>query len=175
VTTLRYPDDGLAALWSDDRMPYVSPHTERGPYRGVALRDALERALVEARPSLIVVPDPRDVHAEHAAAGRFAFVALAHASLPSTMLTYFVHDPLWPPAPASGPIMPPPPDRDLDGTVWISLALTPAEQETKARALRAHRSQWPVLGGLLERFVRANEIFAVESTTHEAGDAIERH
>jgi hypothetical protein len=57
--------------------------------------------------------------------------------------------------------MPVPPDADLHGTRWVSLSLTRAEQATKRRALEAHRSQWPVLGGLLERFLRTSEVFGV--------------
>jgi len=160
VVRLRAPDDSLAALWDAPDRQFVSPHTGRGPLRGRELLAKLRRAIETARPTLIVYPDPRDTHADHAAAGRFTRAALATSRMTARELTYLVHDAQWPPPLDASRPMPVPPDADLRGTRWVSFPLTGEEQAAKRRALEAHRSQWPVLGGLLERFLRTSEIFA---------------
>lgn len=156
------PDGGLDALWWSSwsaTLPYVSPQSGRGPFTGEALAGALRLAIVAARPTLVVAPDPRDHHADHAAAGRFAAAAVASLSDRPQVLTYLVHDTVWPPPDPPGGVLPAP-GAEYAETRWRSLALTVPERTTKRRALAAYRSQMPVLGGLLERFLRGNEIFA---------------
>jgi hypothetical protein len=62
--------------------------------------------------------------------------------------------------------MPPPDADEYAATRWVSFPLAPDEIARKGAALAAHRSQWPILGGLLERFVRRNEVFAVLGAGH---------
>jgi LmbE family N-acetylglucosaminyl deacetylase len=138
----------------------VSPHTGHGPFLGRTLTRQLAEVIRRRQPTLVVYPDPRDTHADHAAAGQFTAAALATAGSMATALTYFVHDAEWPPPLDPSRPMPVPPDVALRETRWVSLSLSATELEAKRRALDAHRSQWPVLGGLLERFLRPNEIFA---------------
>jgi LmbE family N-acetylglucosaminyl deacetylase len=165
LVLLHGPDDGLDALtttsWSS-ASPYRSPLTGRGGFSGVALFAHLSDTLVAARPTLVVGPDPRDHHADHAATGRLVAWVLARLLEPPVHLTYLVHDPLWPPAHPADDRLPPPAGDEYEGTQWVSLELTPEELATKRRALEAHRSQWPNLGGLLERFLRRNELFALQ-------------
>jgi LmbE family N-acetylglucosaminyl deacetylase len=118
----------------------------------------LATVVAAARPTLVVAPDPRDHHSDHAAGGRFAQAAVEGLSEHPRVLTYMVHARAWPPP---GDEQPPPPTWEHDGTKCVSLQLTPQQRKTKRHALDAHRSQWRVLGPLLGRFDRRNEVFAV--------------
>lgn len=159
------PDGGLDEMWTTRKRgtPYVSPQTGRGPFFGIVLLAGLHEVIADFRPTLVVGPDPRDHHADHAAAGQFTLAALEGVGDRPRVLTYLVHDTEWPPPNPPDGVLPPPRGREYAGTRWVSFALTPEEIETKRTALAAFRSQWPVIGGLLERFVRRNEIFAVQS------------
>jgi LmbE family N-acetylglucosaminyl deacetylase len=159
------PDGGLEELWKSRSRgtPYVSPQSGRGPFFGATLLPGLREVIAAARPTLVIAPDPRDHHADHAAAGHFVLAALESFPGQPRLLTYLVHDTVWPPPHPPDDVLPRPTAREYDGTSWVSFALTPEEMATKRAALAAHRSQWPIIGGLLERFVRKNEIFAVEA------------
>ena len=150
------PDDGLAPLWASD-VPYTSPHTGRGPFTKAALLDALRSSIAAVQPTLVVGPDPRDHQADHAAAGRFTMAAVEGGP---TLLTYLLHDIVWPPPLKTGPELPVPGD-EYAATPWVTLALTAEEIANKRAALGAYRTQWPIIGGLLERFVRDDEVFAI--------------
>ena len=152
------PDDGLAALWADDA-PYTSPHTGRGPFNRAALLDALRTSIAAVQPTLVVGPDPRDHHPDHAAAGRFTLAAVDGIEPRPTVLTYLVHDTVWPPPLKTGPELPVP-GPEYAATRWVTFSLTPGEVATKRAALAAYRTQWPIIGGLLERFLRDDEVFA---------------
>lgn len=158
VTFLGYPDGGLEVLWTRDD-PYVSPYTHQGPFRGREVRERLRSVLAEAQPTLLVIPDPRDVHPDHARTGCFATEAALSLAEPPAVLSYVVHDPLWPPALGERPDMPPPGGRRYATTRWTTLVLTPGELATKRAALANERSQVRVLGSLLTRFLRPNEVF----------------
>jgi LmbE family N-acetylglucosaminyl deacetylase len=153
------PDDGLATLWASDE-PYTSPHTGRGPFTNMALLDALRATIAAVHPTLVVGPDPRDHHPDHAAAGRFTMAAVAGSSPGPTVLTYLVHDTVWPPPLKTGLDLPVP-GPEYAGTPWVTFSLTSDELATKRAALVAYRTQWPVIGGVLERFLRDDEVFAM--------------
>jgi LmbE family N-acetylglucosaminyl deacetylase len=158
------PDGGLDELWKTRTRgtPYVSPQSGRGPFFGATLLPGLREVIAAARPTLVIAPDPRDHHADHAAAGRFTLAALDLFPGQPRVITYLVHDTVWPPPHPPGDVLPRPAAREYATTPWVSFVLTPEEIATKRDALAAHRSQWPINGGLLERFVRRNEIFATE-------------
>ena len=74
------------------------------PYDGRDLLGAMARAIAEARPTIVVLPDPADVHPDHRATAAFAMLALSdvgagsgRASLRPRLLTFLVHWPAWPP------------------------------------------------------------------------------
>jgi LmbE family N-acetylglucosaminyl deacetylase len=170
---LGFPDGGLDALWADhwsaDR-PWTSPWTGAArsapadgaalPYTGEALTAELGRLLTALRPTLIVVPDPEDVHADHATAGRFVIEALARlAPSPAPdVVAYLIHDPLWPPPPAEEWGAPPPPARLACGE-WLALDLTADERHAKRRAVRAHATQIHAMPELLRKFLRRRELY----------------
>lgn len=164
VVRLDFPDGGVDALWGRCRhaaTPYVAPETGRGPFVGDDLARRLQDAIGAVRPTLVVGPDPRDHHADHAATGRFVREAVGTLPARPLLLTYLVHDVVWPPPHPADDVMPRPARAEYDATAWVSLALTTTERATKGEALHAHRSQWPIMGGLLERFLRSNEVYAV--------------
>jgi LmbE family N-acetylglucosaminyl deacetylase len=152
------PDDGLAALWTS-AAPYTSPHTGRGPFTRTAVLDALRASIARVHPTLVVGPDPRDHHPDHAAAGRFTLAAVDGLAPRPAVLTYLVHDTVWPPPMKTGPVLPAPGPEYAD-TPWVAFRLDPGELATKRAALAAFRTQWPIIGGLLERFLRDDEVFA---------------
>ena len=64
-----------------------------------------------------------------------------------------MHDTVWPPPAKTGPVTPVP-GPEYAATPWVSVRLDAAELETKRAALAAYRTQWPIIGGLLDRFRR---------------------
>jgi LmbE family N-acetylglucosaminyl deacetylase len=178
VHFLAFPDGGLDALWQShwgrDR-PYTSPYTgsDSPPYPGVVdphaeydgqdLTAALSEVLAAAHPTLVVMPHPDDVHLDHAATARFVVEAIerlhARHVLPRDLelITYLVHDPLWPPTAAETATLPPP--RRIHDTEWLQFPLSAEEQAAKAAALRAYASQLAFMPDLLARFLRPNELF----------------
>ncbi len=178
VHFLAFPDGGLDALWQShwarDR-PYTSPYTatDSPPYPGVVdphleydgqdLTAALVHVLAPVRPTLVVMPHPDDVHLDHAATARFVVEAVerlqARHLLPHdlALLTYLVHDPMWPPTRAETAALPPP--SRIHDTQWLALPLSPDEQAAKAAALHAYASQLAIMPDLLARFLRPNELF----------------
>jgi len=158
LVLLNGPDDGLASLWGSDA-PYTSPRTGRGPFTRAALLEALRSSTAEVQPTLVVGPDPRDHHPDHAAAGRFTLAAVDGLASHPTVLTYLVHDTVWPPPLKSGPVLPIP-GAEYARTPWVAVGLDPHELATKRAALAAYRTEWPIIGGLLERFLRDDEVFA---------------
>jgi LmbE family N-acetylglucosaminyl deacetylase len=163
VEFLGFPDGGLEPLWRlrPGDPPYVSAYTGAGPFARDDVRAALASALAAARPTLVVGPDPDDRHPDHAALGRFVAEATADLAPAPLVLTYVVHADTWPPASGLDRPMPPPDDPPFPERRWTSFALTPAEVAVERRALAEYHSQWPILGGLLERFVRPTEVFAL--------------
>ena len=176
---LGFPDGGLRALWDhrfQDERPYRSRTTaaDRPPYpdspaRGRSytaehLETELARALDEAKPTLLVIPDPRDQHGDHNALGLFSIDAFTDASRSqygsARILTYLVHWRSWPEQTADlGAPLEPPHDFATATLGWRVLALDPAASAEKRRLLHLYATQMTVMGSFLERFPRRNELF----------------
>lgn len=168
IVRLQEPDGGMSELWTDhwsSKVPYWSPHSGRGPFAGDWLYARLCAALVAARPTIVVAPDRGDIHPDHAFTGRFAEAAVGCLPKRPQVLTYVIHDVVWPPPVGKGDRLSPPRAPPFDNERWVSFDLTEEELERKQLALGAYRSQWPVLGGLLARFLRLNEVFAVTGSS----------
>ena len=77
-------------------------------------------------------------------------------------LTYLVHRPDFPTIRGVSPqqgLLPPPALYDLYPN-WVRWDLTPGDVQRKLQAVQAYRSQLPLLHGLMDSFVRTNELFA---------------
>ena len=186
ATFLGFPDDGIDDLWESywsNLQPFISPHTlfdrphRKGlnrwvKYSGVSLRDEIERVIKEFSPDWVVLPDPRDYHPDHAAAGVFVLDALRtiysdEDTLPARVLTYLVHYKDYPLASqwskeisstgvggfskVSG--------KTLADTNWITLPLSPEEVEGKRRALLSHASQLQMLQWFFRNFLLPSEMY----------------
>jgi len=183
---LGFPDGGLRELWerrfSDthpyrsrttqaERVPYPDLLATGAPYSGRRLTRELRRLLREHRPTLLAIPDPRDRHPDHSAAGLFALEALeelraagadeADAPRPR-VVTYLVHWPGWPDLAAEPPPPLAPPASLIAAPIsWVSLPLTPQQSADKLHALHVYKTQVDVMGAFLDRFYRSNELFGV--------------
>ena len=173
---LGFPDGGLAQLWSDHwsrTNPYTSPYTKEdsppapdgAEYDGQDLSSVITHELRTFRPTAVVLPHPYDSHLDHAHTGYFVIDALdalqtAHV-LPEDVLvlTYLVHNPLWPSAGGDHDRLAPPSRKIIPDTLWTETDLAPVELAAKEAALREYRTQLPMLGDLLERFCRPNELY----------------
>ena len=186
ATFLGFPDNGIDDLWESywsDLKPFISPHTlfdrphRKGmnrwvKYSGVSLRDEIERVMKEFSPDWVVLPDPRDHHPDHAAAGVFVLDALRtiysdENTLPARVLTYLVHYNVYPLASEWS--------RDISGTgvggyskvsgetlaatKWMTLSLSPEEVEGKRRALISHASQLQMLQWFFRNFLLPSELY----------------
>jgi LmbE family N-acetylglucosaminyl deacetylase len=176
VTLLGFPDDGLCKLASpqDARDPYQSPYTRRNSppaadqvirgvtYRGEDLRRELGRVIAEFKPTIVLMPHPRDEHPDHCATHLFVHEALdaIAGELPARplILHFVIHFGAWPMSAPGGELAPPPTFPASDG-VWQAFALSPAEGVVKKRALAAYRTQLLVLNDLVAAFARTDEIF----------------
>ena len=173
---LGFPDGGLAQLWQDHwsrTRPYTSPYTKEdsppapdgAEYDGQDLASLVARELRSFRPNVVVIPHPYDVHLDHAHTSYFVIDALdalqaAHV-LPERLLvlTYLVHHHTWPSAGSDRDRLAPPSVKETPDTLWSGIDLTPAELAAKEAALDEYRTQLPVLGDLLHRFCRQNELY----------------
>jgi len=183
---LGFPDDGIDDLWESywsNVQPFISPHTlfdrphRKGlkrwvKYSGVSLRDEIERVIKEFSPDWVVLPDPRDCHPDHAAAGVFVLDALETLyynddTIPAKVLTYLVHYKDYPQARQwSGEIsgtgvggFSKISGKTLADTNWLSLPLSPEEVEGKRRALVAHGSQLQMLQWFFRNFLLPSEMY----------------
>ena len=77
------------------------------------------------------------------------------------VLHYLVHFGQWPLTTDAGigTVLGPPDGFPTNEGRWVSLTLTPAESDTKKRALLAYTTQTEVVGRLLLAFGRSNELF----------------
>ncbi len=189
VEFLSFPDGGLDDLWADywsDDRPYVSPFTQlsRPPgapsqrseleYVGNDLVEAVEAKIRSFRPTIIVTPDPRDQHPDHCSTAVFVLDALRRVRQESNdkignvrVLGYLVHMTDYPSSPTwsrrligMGVGGTPTAWRSLSNTPWVHVAVSPSQQARKSSALGAYRSQYEVMAGFLQQFVRPYELFS---------------
>ena len=193
LTVLGFPDGSLAPLraahWSS-ATPVRSPTTgatdppydalvldRDAPYAGEVLRRELAAAIAAARPTLIALPDPLDVHADHASTGLFALDAIADwrsgagdaPAAPPRVLAYLVHWPDWPPGWDASTIeqdaerapLTLPEDLPARPGAPVLLELDEAEVARKRAALARHATQQQQMPVYLAAFVRRSEPFTI--------------
>jgi LmbE family N-acetylglucosaminyl deacetylase len=181
VRFLGFPDGGLADLWREHwsrSRPFTSPYTkEESPpypntvnpdvdYDGQDLTSVVTRVLRDFRPNVVIIPHPYDFHLDHAHTSYFAIEAIdtlqTRHVLASRLLvlTYVVHEQIWPPSPKTpADPMPPPGARWIPDTRWWAYALTPEELAAKTAALEEYKSQLDVMSDFLRKFLHRSEVF----------------
>lgn len=177
VHFLGFPDGGLAELWQAHwAQPYTSPYTVQDhppypdaedpglDYEGMDLTSIMAHLIRRLAPAVIVMPHPSDTHLDHAHTSYFVTEAIdtlrAQGRLDPEpqVLAFLVHDHAWPP-PLPDPVnMPPPPVERYRDTAWLEVRLSPADVAAKREALAAYATQLAVMPGLLQKFVRPNEV-----------------
>jgi LmbE family N-acetylglucosaminyl deacetylase len=181
VTFLSYPDRGTPDLWNnhwatsdsyrspysaDTKSPYPITFDPNAVYAGVDYLKDLSSILESYRPDLIIYPHPMDVHPDHWGLNVFTRLAISilrhrDPSFATTELTYLVHRPDFPEIKGLFPtesLTPPYSIYELSPN-WVRLDLSPTDTAMKGQAVKAYRSQLPLLHNLLDSFVRANETF----------------
>ena len=183
IVFLGYPDRGLGAMWwrywSAD-MPFSSRTTRSvaSPYSyGYEISsnytaESVLRNLTEIfdtfQPTAILSPHPQDTHSDHWATNAFVSAAVAGKKAQEIYQTpiiyrYMIHRGSWHVIPSilGRNTMLPPRDllRDVN-TVWRNFQLSAQAVKGKAVAVRLYESQYKLMGTFLNRFVRANELFA---------------
>ncbi len=198
VYFLGYPDHGTPALWEQhwsatspytstysgvSRSPYPDTYNPASVYAGEDyLADVM--SIVDAyRPDLVVYPSPEDVHPDHWGLSVFTRLALTELNhrdptFQPRQLTYLVHRPGFPEPRGLKPsasLLPPPALYAIDKD-WLRLDLQPGAVTAKGQAVLAYQSQLPLLRGLMESFVRTNELFdqvsSVDLATVTVGDPL---
>lgn len=181
VQFLGFPDGGLATLWREHwsrSRPFTSPFTkEESPpypdtvnpdvdYDGQDLTSVMARVLREFQPTVVIIPHPYDFHLDHAHTSYFAIETIdvlqrRHVISPNLMvLTYMVHDLVWPPTPRNDQDpMPPPPAKRIPDTGWWAIALTNEEFAAKSAALKEYHTQLDVMEDFLRKFLHRSEVF----------------
>jgi LmbE family N-acetylglucosaminyl deacetylase len=183
VSFLSYPDRGSPALWNshwsasdpyrspysgDDRSPYELTYKPSAVYCGGDYLADLQSVLAEFQPDLVMLPHPNDMHPDHWGLSVFArlAVALQEKARPEfrpAVYAYLVHRHDFPEPKGLLPaaeLLPPEPLWNVDRRLsWLRLDLAPKEVLLKEEAVFSYHSQIPLLRGLLESFVRRNELF----------------
>lgn len=182
VYFLSYPDRGSPSLWNDNwsaQTPYRSPYSQdtKSPYpltynpganySGEDYLADVTTIIDDYRPDLIVYPHPEDVHPDHWGLNNFTRLAVtevehADSTYAPIQLTYLVHRPDFPTIRGLKPdagLVPPPLLYEIYPE-WLRWDLTPADVVRKGQAVKLYKSQLPLLRGLMESFVRTNELIA---------------
>jgi LmbE family N-acetylglucosaminyl deacetylase len=173
---LGYPDRGLLPLLLDHYYPntpwrskftgaetvvYDTAMNPGAAYDGENLERDFERVLDRVKPTLVLAPSPQDTHPDHRGAGILAWRALATRHEADKIRFWIVHGGRdWPRPRAYRPaleqtIAP----RGL-GMAWERFPLDASARDAKLRAIRAHRSQFAVMGRVMESHVRADEVYS---------------
>ncbi len=192
---LGFPDGGLDGLL---RAHWRRSHPERSsttgasdppydeavepdvPYDGADLHRELLTIIREARPTIVVFPDPLDKHPDHRAAGLFTLLALddwvgeeSKVNVPTLrMLVYLIHWPGWPPGwdavnptpDAANAALPLPADLPPRKVGLATLTLSDGEIAAKRAAVAKYVTQQEVMAPFLAAFVRRTEPFAILTT-----------
>lgn len=178
VIALGFADGTTLAMW-DRNWDASHPATGRNgatqvPYAwaadpgtalcGDALATRLESIIREFAPDTVITPDVHETHPDHATVAAFATYAMdveGFTGLRLSTVVHFRHYP-YPWAHLPGSALNPPPQMMGDGTEWLALPLSQADEAAKTAAIADYRSQTSIadLGLYMRAFIRTNELFA---------------
>ena len=176
---LGYPDWGELQIWrsywatnkvftSDatrtNAVPYPEDYGYRHSYQPQSAVADFCAVLRDFKPTRVFVTHPCDANADHRATANFvrlALLQLADEGLQPQLNFYVVHFGDWPkPVHYHPELGLSPPALLLDNGDWMNLPLTPAQTETKYRAILLNQTQTTTREFFLVAFARTNELFA---------------
>lgn len=178
VIFLGYPDRGTSGMWlgnwTPDNLytsrytkcstsPYPNSYRHDAPYCGRVLLADLESIILAYRPTMIYYPHPCDQHSDHWSVHCYVTQALYELNMYRSVRVgmYIVHRGDWPMPQGLHPRMRlvPPAFMDDIGMQWYEYPLTRGDTALKLKAIRAYKSQTPLLGEYMYGFDRRNELF----------------
>ncbi|MBU4350748.1 MAG: PIG-L family deacetylase [Desulfobacteraceae bacterium] len=165
---LGYPDNGLKPMFDNkaaftskstrlNYSPYSDTYCQKQLYTGENLISDLINITADFKPTVVIVPHPKDNHPDHQSLFWFWQKAMAGNNLNSNQYTYLVHFKYYPPK--RGWLRPP--TRLAGSNCWYSFDLSLVQRQKKLGAIKANASQLSrfSISHLLKSLVRGNEIF----------------
>lgn len=176
---LGYPDYGTLDIWEHHRgsapafenphtrksaVPYRTAYRPKAPYKAEEISGDIQAILQEFRPTKVFFPQKTDIMSDHRALYFFVDAALRTSKeIKPERYGYLVHAKGWPHPRGLHPGKTLIPPSGLKETAhWVTLPLTPEQENTKLRALQKHRTQYGSSRRFLTSFVRMNELFEQE-------------
>lgn len=174
---LGYPDGGLKNLLRENFLipythkafklnynPYSGTYKEKQLYKGINLFNDLKEIITDFKPTIIILPHPRDINPDHSAGYYFTLSVLEEVEERVVLFAYLVHYKNYPLEKGlHQDKLIYPPNKLFSKEGWLSLNLDETEIQKKLEALSKNKTQlyyYPGGGrGYLESFVRQNEIF----------------
>jgi N-acetylglucosamine malate deacetylase 1 len=131
-----------------------------------ALSASLKAQIDAFEPDIVVFPHPNDFNHDHAVIGRVLDGILSTRGKGTVAYEYLVHYKLVYPRPrklAPDLYLSPPKLLTKSGDQWLAFHLSPRVEDLKKRAIFTYQSQMqsPELGGLMDSYVRRNELLVV--------------
>jgi LmbE family N-acetylglucosaminyl deacetylase len=173
---LGYPDRGLLPMLLDHYYPgspwrskftgaesvvYDTAVSPGAAYDGEDLERDFRRVLDQVNPTLVLAPSPQDTHPDHRGAGILVWRALGASDELDKARFWIVHGGRgWPKPRNYRPTLEQTIAPRGIGMRWERLPLDAVARDAKLRAIRAHRSQFAVMGRVMESHVRADELFS---------------
>jgi LmbE family N-acetylglucosaminyl deacetylase len=171
---LGYPDGGIAHLLGDNHdLPYRSAHTGAAAvpyaqayqpgaaYTGASLEQNLRALIDRLQPTWVLAPTPLDEHEDHRATGALVIRTMGDLGHLERVRYWIVHGGIgWPWPRGLHPeeaLVPPSRARALP---WQDFALSPAERDQKASAIRVYATQMRLTESFMLSFVKRNEIYS---------------
>lgn len=171
---LGYPDGGVLKLLhenydtpftskttGENKVPWEQAVRPGAPYTGADMERDFAAVLDKVRPTLVLAPSPNDHHPDHRGAGILAMRGMQARNELDRVYYWIVHGGRQWPTPRSfepGRLQTPPPRGA--GMPWEQYIVDHEARETKQKALREHKSQIKVMGGVMMSYVRATELFS---------------
>ena len=130
------------------------------------LSSALRAQIEQYNPDIVIYPDIQDENQDHSTIGKSIIGILKANPNKITGYEYLVHfEIIWPRPRGLSPNLglTPPVQLINSNTIWEEVPLTPADENTKSKAIQTYHSQInnPWLHGLLISSIRRNELLAI--------------
>lgn len=164
ISFFHYPDQRLRALWLNKKITkpaYTQTHT----FAAEMLLNQLRTEIDNGRPQTILLPLPQDAHVDHVATSAFAWTSilqeeLLHPKYHPVLFGYLAHRGYWPYPRFKASFLPLKPPNNLPNTTWIQIILTQQERTLMDRSLHQYRTQYQMMPGYLNSFIRTNALLA---------------